>query len=73
MSVQNSEYQTIEDLPAYATVQQVAAFLNQSVSTVRYWVQTDYIPSVRLGKSRRFNRETLRAWLEEIEQPHQGA
>lgn len=61
------DIQSIDDLPPYADVQQVATFLGQSVATVRYWVTTGYIPSLRLGKSRRFSREALRDWLGEQE------
>lgn len=60
--------QSIDDLPPYANAQQVAAFLGQSIATVRYWVTTGYIPSIRLGRTRRFPRESLRAWLAEQEQ-----
>ena len=40
-----------------------AAYLHVSPRTVRKWAQVGYVPSVKLGRSLRFDQAALRAWV----------
>tara|TARA_Y100000588_G_scaffold326315_1_gene360658 strand:- start:47 stop:307 length:261 start_codon:yes stop_codon:yes gene_type:complete len=48
---------------ALITVQQVADYLNCSVSSVRRFVMRQQIPHYRLGKLVRFRRSEIDSWL----------
>ncbi len=51
-------------------VEEVSELLNVSVSTVRKWVHTGFIPHVKLGKrSVRFEASALLKWLEKTRVP----
>ena len=46
------------------TIQEVADFLKVKTSVVKYWLQTSYIPFVKVGKHYRFDSNDIRAWME---------
>ena len=45
------------------TIQEVAEYLQCSVSTLRRWVRRGKVPHYRMGKMVRFRRSELDAWL----------
>jgi excisionase family DNA binding protein len=49
------------------TAQDVSVLLNGvPVSTIHAWARTGFLPSVKLGKHRRFDREDVAAFLREL-------
>ena len=47
------------------TTAEVAEILSVKPGTIRTWVWTGKIPSVKIGRLRRFLRSELDAWIEE--------
>lgn len=47
------------------TVDDVAAYCRVKVSLVRYWLRSSDIPSIKLGRQRRFDREDIMLWISE--------
>ena len=48
------------------TVEEVARFLRVKSSIVKYWLQTSYIPFVKVGKQYRFDPQDVKAWVESL-------
>lgn len=48
------------------TVEEVAGFLRVKGSIVRYWLQTSYIPFVKVGKQYRFDPKDIKACVESL-------
>jgi len=46
------------------TIEELADFLKVKDSVVKYWLQTSYIPFVKVGKHYRFDPNDIRAWVE---------
>lgn len=42
----------------------VARFLKQRVSTIRYWVHRSFIPHIKFPNSVRFDPPTVKAWVQ---------
>ena len=47
------------------TVEDVAAYCRVQVSLVRYWLRCSDIPSIKLGRQRRFDPEDIKQWISE--------
>ncbi|MHB8894156.1 MAG: helix-turn-helix domain-containing protein [Candidatus Geothermincolia bacterium] len=47
------------------TTDEVADLLSVKPATIRKWVHLQEIPVVRLGRSVRFDHETIAAWVRE--------
>lgn len=47
---------------------EVAAYLDVPVRTVEDWVHDGYIPSLKLGKHRKFTKEAIDSWLKTLTQ-----
>jgi excisionase family DNA binding protein len=47
------------------TVEEIAAYLQVKPSVVRYWVQTESIPFIRLGRQVRFDTEEINIWIKQ--------
>lgn len=45
------------------TIEDVAAYVNVSVNTVRSWVKQDRIPFLKAGQLLRFDQDEVEAWL----------
>lgn len=54
------------------TVEDVAAYCRVEVSLVRYWLRSSDIPSVKLGRQRRFDREDIMQWISEQKTGYNG-
>ena len=55
------------ELPRLMTAEQVAKLLNGvPVSTVHAWARTGYLPSVKIGRHRRFVREGILKFIETL-------
>jgi excisionase family DNA binding protein len=48
----------------FLLLEEVAQEARVSVATVRYWIRTQKLPSVRPGRRRMIRREALTAFLE---------
>lgn len=57
----------------YMTLKRVAEELGASVHTVRHWVKTGALPSVRPGRLRLVERGQLRAFLARNARGYAGA
>ena len=55
------------DLPTLMTAEQVGELLNGvPVSTVHAWARTGYLPSVKIGRHRRFVREDILKFIQTL-------
>ena len=55
------------ELPTLMTAEQVGELLNGvPVSTVHAWARTGYLPSVKIGRHRRFVREGILKFIETL-------
>lgn len=55
------EKKLVED--GLMTIEEVAEYLKFTVRQVRFYIQTNEIPSYKIGKHRRFSREKVMKWL----------
>lgn len=53
----------VEKIYEVMTKQMLSEYLNISVSTIDWWVFTDQIPSMKLGRRRMFSRNDIEKWL----------
>jgi excisionase family DNA binding protein len=55
------------ELPRLMTAEQVGELLNRvPISTVHAWARTGYLPSVKIGRHRRFVREDILEFIEAL-------
>lgn len=47
------------------TFEDVAAYCRIKVSLVKHWVRSSDIPSIKLGRQRRFDPEDIKQWISE--------
>lgn len=47
------------------TVEDVAAYCRVNVSLVKSWLRSSDIPSIKLGRQRRFDPEDIKQWIRE--------
>lgn len=52
-----------DDVPELLTVAEVARWLRFDVRTIYRWVHEEQLPHVRLGRSLRFTRADVEAWM----------
>jgi excisionase family DNA binding protein len=55
---------------ALLNVKEVAEFLQVNTTTVYAWAQSGQMPAIKLGRSWRFRRSDLEAWLNRNRQDH---
>lgn len=55
------------------TVKQVAEYLQLKESTIYSWAQDGRIPAIKIGRTWRFRRADLDAWLQQHLQWEKGA
>jgi len=53
------------DGEALLNVRQVAEYLQLNQTTIYAWAQQGKLPAIKLGRSWRFRRDDLEAWLDE--------
>lgn len=59
-----------QTFPRLLTVREVAAILCVPVSTVHHWAaRGEGPPSFKVGKHRRFDAESVRAWIDQAKEP----
>lgn len=46
------------------TAEEAATYLKISVSAVRHWTSSGYIPHVRIGRNVRYNIRAIEKWIE---------
>jgi len=60
-----------QDQQEIMTTAEVAAMLQVSVSTLKYWLYCDKAPkSIKIGKHRRFRRADVQRWIDEHTAEH---
>jgi len=52
------------------TIKQVAEFLKLKQSTIYAWAQAARIPAIKMGRTWRFSKEAIVAWLEQKQEEH---
>jgi excisionase family DNA binding protein len=67
MSMAAATEQTLVAVPRLMTAEQVAELLGMDVEWVWKMSRRGQIPTVTLGRFRRYRREAILRWLEEIE------
>ena len=57
---------TLEMLPEILDAADLAAYLDMPLSTVRSLAQQGRIPSIKIGRRRKFRRDAIRHWLDSL-------
>ncbi len=63
----------MNQVPVLCTVEEIAQFLKVSVHTIYYWVSRREIPSLRVGKHLRFDRDQVLAHFLAVSQENRKA
>ncbi|MED1786194.1 helix-turn-helix domain-containing protein [Brevibacillus laterosporus] len=63
--------QTLEELPPVLTAQHIAKYLHISRRRVYELMELKEFPLIRIGKSKRVNKEGFIRWLQDQEGGHQ--
>lgn len=66
---------TRNDFEPLMTVEEVADYIKFEPSTIRQWVKARSIPHLKVGRSTRFRRQDIDAWVDraKVMPPTEGA